>query len=179
MAKAATFKRYNGSAWEELTFTPSSHTHDMYEIDGIVTSLEDKVSVTEFGDAYTNFDNWVNDLNSRVLTLESNSGGSDASSWVKKTGTITVDSSVPMYVKIESMPSSGVQIASGSDLSVYLIPSEEDDTILVCDEDLLEGMFSRLSLVEGETDVYTFNFIRALNGQVITATTTNTAYRQV
>lgn len=30
MAKAATYKVYTGSAWEELTFTPSSHTHSQY-----------------------------------------------------------------------------------------------------------------------------------------------------
>lgn len=28
MAKAATYKVYTGSAWEELTFKPSSHSHD-------------------------------------------------------------------------------------------------------------------------------------------------------
>lgn len=30
MAKAAKYKVYNGSAWVELTFTPSSHTHSEY-----------------------------------------------------------------------------------------------------------------------------------------------------
>lgn len=32
MAKAATYKIYNGTAWEELTFKPSYHTHDGYDI---------------------------------------------------------------------------------------------------------------------------------------------------
>ena len=30
MATAAKYKIYNGSSWDELTFTPSSHTHSQY-----------------------------------------------------------------------------------------------------------------------------------------------------
>ena len=39
MAKAATYKVYNGSAWEELTFTPSSHTHTKSEITDLSGNL--------------------------------------------------------------------------------------------------------------------------------------------
>ena len=76
MAKTATFKVYNGSAWEELTFTPSSHTHQLSDMPELPERIDYIV-------------NSLNSLDSRIDSLESSSssGSVDLSGYIPLTGT--------------------------------------------------------------------------------------------
>lgn len=107
MAKTATFKVYNGSAWEELTFTPSSHEHTIANITSLQTTL--------------------NNLTNRITALEDSSGSGggsvDLSGYIPLTGTTTsktmtgnihFPSGVGIcYERAFPGPSSGIDIYAG------------------------------------------------------------------
>lgn len=69
MAKAATYKVYNGTTWEELTFPPSAHTHDLAtgSVPGFVKLGDDTVQTTAI--------NKVSETLSRTYAVQVNSNG--------------------------------------------------------------------------------------------------------
>ena len=184
MAKTATFKVYSGSAWEELTFTPSSHTHTIANITGLQSKINDYDERISYYDNtinqiyYSNeeYDEKINTLSERISSLEKTSVSD--TNWVKCTESFTVNSDSTYYVKIEgSVPTSGIQIATG-DLPLYIFPQDADgnDIKVISFAPSVNDMFGQLYEVEGETDIYYFNFIDAMNGAPSTPITTNTAY---
>lgn len=124
---------------------------------------------------YITIEQGPNIIMSEIDTING-SGGS--SKWIKLTGVQTADSTKPLYIKIDTMPNNEeyIQISEGG-LSIYLY--NNNGTILLCTDGDYTNRFDDINsdnLVEGETNVYTFNTIGVMNGVTFTPITTNSAY---
>lgn len=177
MAKAATFKRYTGSAWEELTFTPSSHTHTIANI----TGLQNKIN--NYDERISYYDGSIAAFDERLIALEENSssGGSTGGAWVKTTNSITLNSSTPLYIKVESLLGSGmnygIPISEEGDLGFQIYGEEDDPSYIIISFDYdIEEVVATAYLAEGTDNIYVFTPGSVFNGAVTVPITTNTAY---